>query len=54
MFFLVVEPVEETVDLLGLLGVGCPEAGVACVLVECGDGASEIRLDSIMCGVSEH
>ena len=45
---------EEAVDLLGLLGVGCPEAGVACVLVECGDSASEIRLDLDSCGDGKH
>lgn len=40
--------------MVDLLGIGCSEAGVACVLVECGDGASEIRLDLDSCGVSEH
>ena len=27
-----------------MLGIGCSEVGVACVLVECGNGASEIRV----------
>ena len=49
--FLVGEAVEEGDGLLGLLGVGWREAGVACVLVECGDGAGEICLDLDSCGV---
>ena len=31
-----------------------PEADVACVLVECGGGASEICLDLDSCGDGEH
>ena len=34
VFFLVEETVKDRGYLLGVLGIGCPEADVACVFVE--------------------